>query len=314
MEKTEGLLKILICDDDPQDRKLIQTFIRQTYDREIVALEAGRRTEIQNAIDKGRIDLILMDIQMPEKSGMEWLTEIVEKQIAPVVMLTGHGNEEVAVQSIQQGAVGYTSKSNISKEKLLDTIDNALARWRQLQLSRANQEQMERLATIDSLTGLLNRRTILHRLCQQMRSDRRYNEKLTIGMLDIDHFKIINDKYGHIIGDDVLEKIAALIYHNVRDTDLVGRYGGEEFLIIMTKTDLSCGREVADRIRKIIEESKMRDPRGDVFGITVSQGLSSYKVGDDEYKLISRADKALYAAKNNGRNRVETSASIICLI
>ena len=103
MEAKQALLKILVCDDDPADRKLIRTYLRQIISREIVVLEAGQPTEIQSALDKGRVDLILMDIQMPEKSGMEWLAEIVERQIAPVVMLTGSGSEDIAVQSLQKG-------------------------------------------------------------------------------------------------------------------------------------------------------------------------------------------------------------------
>ena len=101
-------------------------------DRGIVLLEAGQIAEIQDALDKGRVDLVLMDIQMPEKSGMEWLAEIVEKQTAPVVMLTGSGSEEIAVQSIQEGAVGYLPKSNLSKENLRNTMDAALEKWRRM--------------------------------------------------------------------------------------------------------------------------------------------------------------------------------------
>ncbi len=91
MIKRQTLLKILVCDDDPQDRKLIRTHLQQITDREIVILEAGQTDEIQTALDKGRIDLVFMDIRMPAKSGIEWLTEIVEKHLAPVVMLTGYG-------------------------------------------------------------------------------------------------------------------------------------------------------------------------------------------------------------------------------
>ena len=114
MKVKQPLLKILVCDDGPADRKLIRAYLRQVEDREIVVLEAGQMGEIQSALDKGRVDLVLMDIQMPEKSGMEWLEQIVEKQMAPVVMMTGSGSEEVAVQSLQKGAVGYLPKSRLS--------------------------------------------------------------------------------------------------------------------------------------------------------------------------------------------------------
>lgn len=306
MKNGQAILRILLCDDDPQDRKLMKAYLQQRADREIVLLEAGQTDEIQVALDKGRIDLVLMDIQMPEKSGMEWLKQIVENQIAPVVMLTGCGNEEIAVESLQQGAVGYLPKSRITAEKLLDAIEQALEKWRQLILSKANQEQLERLANVDSLTGLLNRRAILKKLDEQMKNTRRYRDELSVLMLDIDHFKGVNDNYGHVTGDNVLEKIAALLQNRIRDTDAVGRYGGEEFLIILRRAEFSSVLPVAERIQKAIRTARMRNTKGDVFSITVSQGLARYKPGDDRHSLILRADAALYMAKQNGRDRIET--------
>jgi len=301
------LLKILVCDDDPADRKLVRTYLREVADREIVMLEAGQKAEIEEALGKGRIDLVLMDNEMPEKSGMEWLAEISEKRMAPVVMLTGSGSEEVAVQAIQVGAVGYLSKGSLSKEKLVEAIDAALKKWRLMQQSRANQEELERLANFDSLTGLHNRRAILHRLDEHIKQVRRYEGELSLIMLDIDYFKKVNDQYGHLIGDEVLENVAVLMQQNVRNTDSVGRYGGEEFIIVLSETDLSSALIVAERLRNAIEAAEMRDSEGNMFGITVSQGVSSYKPGEDKQSLISRADDALYRAKQNGRNRVETS-------
>ena len=299
------LLKILVCDDDPADRKLVRTYLMEVADREIVILEAGERAEIQKALDRGRIDLVLIDNQMPEKSGMEWLVEIVEKQTAPVVMLTGSGSEEVAVQALQEGAAGYLPKGSLSKEKLVETIDAALEKWRLMQQSRANQEELERLANFDSLTGLHNRRAILHRLDEQLKRVKRYKGGLSLIMLDIDYFKKANDQYGHLVGDEVLENVAVLMQQNVRNTDSVGRYGGDEFIIVLPETDLSSALIVAERLRKAIETAEMRDSGGDTFGITVSQGVSSYKPGEDELALVSRSDDALCRAKQNGRNRVE---------
>ncbi|MBN2187136.1 MAG: diguanylate cyclase [Dehalococcoidia bacterium] len=310
MRTKQPLLKILVCDDDPADRKLVRTYLGQITSREIVALEAGWEEEIKNALDKGRVDLVFMDIQMPEKSGMEWLAEIVERQIAPVVMLTGSGSEDIAVQSLQEGALGYLPKGSLSRERLEKTIDAALREWQRIQQSKANQEELEKLANFDSLTGLHNRRAILRRLDEEIRHAKRYREHPSLIMLDIDHFKKVNDRYGHLTGDDVLEEIARLILQNIRGVDAVGRYGGEEFIIFLPKTDLSSALNVAERIRKAIEVAEMKDSEGNVFNVTVSQGLSSHEQGEDEHSLISRADDALYAAKENGRNRVETSLGL----
>jgi diguanylate cyclase (GGDEF)-like protein len=270
-----------------------------------VLLEAGKRDEIQNALDKGRIDLVFMDIQMPEKSGMEWLEDIVKQHTAPVVMMTGFGTEEIAVQALHRGAIGYLPKSGLSKGKLVETMDDAIKRWRELALSRANQEQLERLVNVDSLTGLLNRRAILKRLDEHIKTTRRYEDNLSVIMLDIDHFKIINDEYGHITGDDVLEKIGVLLRWGIRDVDTAGRYGGEEFLITLPKADVSSALIVAERIRRSIKETKMKDFTGKAFSITVSQGLATYRPGDDMHSLIRRADNLLYQAKQNGRDRIE---------
>jgi diguanylate cyclase (GGDEF)-like protein len=307
LETGQPLLKILICDDDPADRKLVRAYLQQVTGREIVLLEAGHTKEIQNALDKGRIDLVLMDNQMPGKSGMEWLAEIAERQLAPVVMLTGSGTEEVAVQALQEGAIGYLSKNNLSQEKLVDTIDAALDKWTRLRQARADREELERLANFDPLTGLYNRQAILGKLHELINHAKRYKEDFSLSMLDIDHFKKVNDRYGHLTGDEVLEKIASLIYRNIRDTDIAGRYGGEEFIIILPQADSSAAMVVAERIRNIIENAEMKDSAGNVFAITVSLGISIWEHGEDAYSLISRADEALYNAKENGRNRVEIS-------
>jgi two-component system cell cycle response regulator len=301
----QPLIKILICDDDPADRKLVRTYLQRITDREIVLLEAGHTEEIQNALDKGRIDLVLMDNQMPGKSGMEWLAEIAKKQLAPVVMLTGSGTEEIAAQAFQEGAVGYLPKGTLSREKLKNIIDAALDKWMRLQQAMADKEKLERLATFDSLTGLYNRRAVLGRLGELINLANRYKEDFSLSMLDIDHFKTVNDRYGHLTGDEVLAKIATLICRNVRDTDIVGRYGGEEFIIVLPKTNLSSSWVVAERLRSIIEKVEMKDSAGNVFTITVSQGLAGWERDEDAASLISRADEALYKAKGKGRNRVQ---------
>ena len=171
MGKEEGNLKVLICDDDPQDRKLIRHYLREITGWDIMTLEAGQADEIQTAINKGAVDMVLMDFHMPEKSGMDWLKEITEKGIAPVVMLTGYGDEEIAVRLLQLGAVGYLPKRRLSAEKLADTIDNALQKWRELLISRSNLEQLKRLINADSLTAALNRQTFMKTLGKAMGSE-----------------------------------------------------------------------------------------------------------------------------------------------
>jgi diguanylate cyclase (GGDEF)-like protein len=299
------LLKILVCDDDPADRKLVRAFIQKMTDKEIVLLEAGDKNEIEQALAKGRIDVVLMDIEMPEKSGMEWLVDIMEKQTAPVIMLTGQMNVEVAAQAIQKGALGYIPKSNLSIEKLRTTIDEALKQWNDRQLVKANQEELEKLATVDALTGLYNRRSILNKLGEKIKLAHRYDEDLCLLLMDIDDFKSINDHYGHIAGDDVLETVAATIQQNIRETDYAGRYGGDEMIIIFPQTDTLTASHIAERIRTKIENTVIISKDGSAFNVTVSQGISNYKHSEDQVSFLSRVDQALYKAKQNRRNRVE---------
>ena len=307
MNTGRALLKVLICDDDPQDRKLIRAFLNQQTGWEIIAFEAGQTAEIRAALAKGRLDLVLMDIQMPERSGAEWLREIAGERLAPVVMLTGFGNEEIAVQSLEDGAVGYLPKSGLTAEKLFTTISVAMKKWREGQLIRANQEELERIANLDSLTHIPNRRAVLRKLEDAMAYVRRYHEDLCVIMLDLDNFKIVNDTYGHVTGDDVLEKVASVMRRRLRETDTVGRYGGDEFLIILPKADATAAETAAERLRETLAATEMTYTGSPIFRITVSQGLTCYKPGDDSSSLIARADEALYKAKQNGRNRVATS-------
>jgi len=301
----QPLIKILVYDDDPADRELICTCLQQITGREIVLLAAGHTQEIQNALDKGRIDLVLMDSQMPGKSGMEWLAEISKRQLAPVVMLTKSETEEVATQAFREEALGYLPKGSLSLDKLSNTINVALDKWTRLQQAKADRKKLERLATFDLLTGLYNRQAILAKLHELINLANRYKEDFSLILLDIDHFRKVNDRHGHLTGDEVLERTAASIRGNIRDTDIAGRYGGEEFIIVLPRTDLASSWVAAERLRSIVEKTEMKDSAGNVFAVTVSQGLVSWERTDDAASLISRADEALRKAKEKGRNRVQ---------
>jgi two-component system cell cycle response regulator len=303
----QPLIKILVCDDDPADWESIRTCVQQITDREIVLLEAGCAEEIRNALARRRIDLVLIDTQMSGKSGMEWLAQISKEQLAPVVMLTGSETEQMGSQVLQEGAIGCLPKGSLTFDNLNDAINVALNGWSRLQQVAADNEELERLAAFDWLTGLYNRQAILGKLRDLISLSKRYKEDFSLIMLDIDHFRKVNENYGHLAGDDVLEKIAALIRANIRDTDVAGRYGGEEFILVLPRTNLSSSWVAAERLRTIIEKTELKDSAGNVFAVTVSQGLVGWEWNDDAASLISRADEALYKAKQRGRNRVQIS-------
>ncbi len=176
----------------------------------------------------------------------------------------------------------------------------------QRELEKKNRE-LERLAYSDALTGLLNRHAILEKLAEWAVHVQRYRERLSIAMLDIDHFKQVNDTRGHRTGDRVLSDVAGVVSRSIRQTDFVGRYGGEEFLVILPCTDAASATIMGERIRTSIERTPMCDPASGPLPLTVSIGIAEHATGDNEDVLVSRADAALYRAKAMGRNRVEVA-------
>ena len=170
--------------------------------------------------------------------------------------------------------------------------------------------ELGRLARFDVLTGLLNRRTILEKLDEWVLHVGRYKGHLSVAMLDIDHFKRVNDHYGHQTGDHVLADTAQAMQRGARLTDFAGRYGGEEFLVVLPKTDASGAALMAERIRASLQAMPMHGAEGKPFHVTVSIGIAEWCDGEDVDALIGRADAALYRAKATGRNRVEIAAPI----
>lgn len=172
---------------------------------------------------------------------------------------------------------------------------------------REARTQLETLATTDALTGLWNRRVILDRLEEEQERHRRSGEALTCLMLDVDHFKRVNDRFGHLAGDQVLRELAAALKATLRTYDIVGRYGGEEFLVVLPGTDLETGRLTAERVRVAVATSlRVGAPEGVREPITVSLGLAEMYADETVNQLLIRADLALYRAKLQGRDQVET--------
>ena len=151
------------------------------------------------------------------------------------------------------------------------------------------------------MTGLYNHQYIIDSLSKRIAESKRYKQPLSVAMIDIDFFKKINDGHGHAFGDHVLIKISSIIEDIIRKTDMVGRYGGEEFLIIFTYTDLKNALKVTERIRESIEKQKWDKPK---LKITVSGGIDQLK-DEDVSEIIIKTDNLLYKAKENGRNRIE---------
>lgn len=170
------------------------------------------------------------------------------------------------------------------------------------------QRQLVELATIDDLTKLHNRRYFYYRFGQEMERTKRYQRPISCLILDLDDFKKINDSYGHLVGDQTLREVAAIVRENCRVADLAARYGGEEFIVLLPETDPEGARVIAERLRNLIASHQFQTPTGQAFGITASCGVASLvpaelaALGNHEL-LIQAADDALYQAKNQGKNR-----------
>jgi diguanylate cyclase (GGDEF)-like protein len=170
------------------------------------------------------------------------------------------------------------------------------------------EQQLEAASNTDPLTGVSNRRRFMPALSIELQRAQRQHLPLAVLILDIDHFKNINDQYGHFVGDGVICRLAQLCSEGLRSFDLVARMGGEEFALLLPGTDLTAALAVAERLRQQTAALSMADDRGRVFSFTVSIGVAVLAPDDDALSLLTRADKALYQAKQDGRNRVRVSA------
>ena len=167
------------------------------------------------------------------------------------------------------------------------------------------EELLEYRATYDDLTGLINRETLFERFSDELDRMKRYERDLSFLLLDLDHFKQINDNHGHHAGDTVLQHVGQIIQDQIRNSDIGGRYGGEEFGIVLPETDLDRARQLAGRLRETISEARVESPDGATLQVTASIGLSTMNEDNaSAEELIQRADQAMYHAKEQGRDRV----------
>jgi len=283
--------KILIIDDNNDNIKVAANIIKA--DNNIVWATMNPKEGLKIAEVK-LPDLILLDVQMPVMDGYEAckiLKSKAQTKDIPIVFMTARTDDESIHKAYNEGAVDYITKP-IKKLELLARVNT------QLKLSSMIKCLKEASVT-DGLTKLFNHKKIFELLDLEIDRAKRYNRPLSIMMLDIDRFKSVNDKYGHVYGDTVLERLASEIKQQIRDMDMVGRYGGEEFLIIFPEITKSQAYEVAQRLRKTVESLTFDNG----LTITISGGLAELSEEKTEL-LVSKADENLYRAKNTGRNKI----------
>jgi diguanylate cyclase (GGDEF)-like protein len=257
---------------------------------------------------KNRVDLILCDLEMPGLDGFKVLAMInvhEDLRSVPVIIITGNSQREDKIRGLGQGASDYITKPFDSAELVARVRVQLKIKELQDELKRSN-TQLEALSRTDVLTRLPNRRSLEEALTRELERTRRTGQSLALAVLDIDHFKRVNDSYGHQQGDEVLKVVADVIRSNIRPYDIGARYGGEEFVLVWAQIgSVAVAVQIAERLRVMISRQSFAPPLAELQ-MTVSLGLAFYPTLESSSgeALFARADAALYRAKQGGRNRV----------
>jgi diguanylate cyclase (GGDEF)-like protein len=301
--------KVLVADDSVIYRKLVEQTLSPS-DWAILFAKTG-----QEAIDlfqSHQPPLVITDWVMPDFTGVDICQRIrvdFNSAYTYIILLTSMSEKQHVVEGLAAGADDYLTKPFHPDELLarLGVGRRIVDLHRQIE---AKNRLLEELALTDSLTGLPNRRAIVEWAGRQLNSASRHGFSFWAVMADLDNFKSVNDTHGHDSGDEVLKKFGEILKYHSRRSDICGRFGGEEFLFVLTHTDEENVRMVVERVRKQFQEH-IFNFNGKSFSATASFGISGYIGGPQpEFsKLVSEADAALYTAKRNGRNRIELAFS-----
>lgn len=297
---------ILIIDDSDTIREqIIQTLMRfGVFDR---YLEAGDGIEAFKTLLGTQVDLVLCDLEMPRMDGFKFLAMVKtreELRDIPIIMLTGREDRELKIRGLEQGACDYVTKPFDPGELMARVKVQLKIKMLQDELKKSN-DLLKRLSNTDHLTQLYNRRYMMEVLEREFQRSQRKASPISMVIMDIDHFKRVNDQYGHQNGDLVLSTIARLAREDRRSYDVAVRYGGEEFVLVLPETSHDEATMVAERLReKVLQISfsgELRELR-----VTISMGVATYPASNlaTIEDLIREADAALYRAKQGGRNRV----------
>ena len=299
-------MKILIADDSVVSRHLLEATLRKWGYDVMVACDGAEALELLQREDAP--GLIILDWMMPGMTGVEVCRRIRQRDSEPytyILLLTSKNEKEDLIEGMDAGADDYITKPFDQNELQVRLRAGIRLVDLQSQLLKAREDLREQ-ATRDSLTRLWNRSSILGELTRELARSEREARPLGVVIVDLDHFKQVNDTYGHLAGDAVLREAARRMQNGIRQYDSIGRYGGEEFLILFP----SCSEEdcvaQADRLRKQLAQTEM-SVNDSLLRVTASFGVTIAMPGEmrTQEALIRKADEALYVAKRSGRNRVE---------
>lgn len=294
-------MNILVVDDNLELIELMANILQTTPHRVHTATNGKQALDI---LDENSVDIMIVDWMMPEMSGIELVKTIREQfkeTFIYIIMLTARSTPDDKYKGLESGVDEYLAKPVYPREILarLAIAERIVQHERTL---KRNLEHMEGLATHDQLTGIYNRSHFLAQVQPLYARMQQNPQPMTILMIDLDGFKQVNDLYGHLVGDEVLRTIAGRLKDNLRQTDYLGRYGGEEFIAALPQCELQQAIGIAERVREAIQQDWIVVDEHEVR-VTASIGVAVSNGEIDLMKLIERADKALYEAKHAGRNR-----------
>ncbi|MBI3562975.1 MAG: GGDEF domain-containing response regulator [Gammaproteobacteria bacterium] len=257
-------------------------------------------------INWAQIDIILLDLNLPDSSGLNTFKclKAMTNDVCPIIVLTGNDNLQLSIEAMHHGAQDYLNKDHVDIFTLTRAIHYAKERHALLIQLRASKEREHYLATHDNLTGLANRVLFEQHCSQSIRYAKRYNNHIAVAFFDLDNFKHINDKHGHPVGDKFLCTLADRMLNVVRESDIIARFGGDEFILLLN--DVHGRKNVADKIESIISALNFPVTMIDhTFVVTTSVGVALFPDhGDSADLLIKHADIAMYHSKKNGKDQI----------
>jgi diguanylate cyclase (GGDEF)-like protein len=292
--------RILVVDDDDTVREALKDFL-EFHDFTITAVDSA--VQALQTLAGNEFDLVISDLVMPKMDGIALIKAIREAgKDVPLLVMTGFASIEYAVESMKAGATDFITKP-LKFDHVMLIINRVLETSTLRQMAR-EREYYKDLSNSDGLTRIGNYRHFNQVLQLEIDRQRRYERPLTLLMIDIDDFKKTNDRFGHLIGDMVLIKIAALLKDEVRGFDFVARYGGDEFTVILPEVSENTALAVGRRIMKSISLHEFTSPEYNNIGqVSVTIGIASFpKDAAEAQDLVAKADRAMYAGKSAGKN------------
>lgn len=306
--ETAANARVLVIEDSPIDLDKIAETLRRDTDSVVAADTSVEALELGMSED---FELIIVSLTLLHEDGLRLCSQLRSHERtrqAPILLIADEGDLSRVAKGLELGANDYLLKP-IDRNELLARVRTQVRRKRYHEKLRQNYEQSLSMALTDSLTGVFNRRYVSAHLPRLMERSWESQKPVAILMFDIDHFKTVNDTYGHGVGDEVLREVANRTNRNLRNFDLVARYGGEEFIVVMPDTDRDAAYAVAERLRRRVgEETFAVSAQVAEITVTISIGVAVVDgVGDTADAILKRADDALYQAKRSGRNRTVAS-------